>query len=143
MDIQSIVRVTFDPGGANQLVLCTWTDKLASDLVMPAQNNVQVSPRTRSLRGRTFARGNVMQAFQLAVVSEAYATEQLAEAAKLAKTVAIPWAITATLRIEVTGGPTYNIPGCSFQSFQPTSVRDGRGIPKVIFTYGLVGGLMS
>lgn len=97
---KSILKVTFDPGGAAELVLLDWGDEMSLLPVLPWRQQVDSPPYTGADYAGNIARGAIAREWTLSRVVS-YASHHALQAAIFTTDAAWPVQLTKSLQVEI------------------------------------------
>lgn len=134
MDELSSVKVTYDPSGT-PLVLLDAGQRTSRPFIPPWEQETQVESLLGADWAGTWGRGNVRRQIEVTAVVD-YATAAAMVNAVLAADAARPVGQVKPLKVEVTGGHTYQAASSVIVRCVPTPKPES-GVNRVEFAYTL------
>lgn len=115
--VRSLYTVTFDPGGAHELVLVSIGDWMNDDFSgLDAQQGSEDGDYIEADDSEPLARGNTKRKLQF-TAHKAHASAAAARDFCFSADAAIPENYRATVRVQVSGGSTWTLSNCLFESW--------------------------
>lgn len=135
--VVSNLKITYDPGGTPRLIV-NYGDKIAEEIELPWNQQVQDSPRTRANSMDYFGRGNVANGLRFSVYND-HADNATARAWMFALVAGLPTLEKKTLKVEIQGGAAYLMSAAVLRSVVPRFVTNAPG-PRTMTSYDIAGG---
>jgi hypothetical protein len=135
--LKSNWKVTFDPGGTNQVVLVDYDDYLVEAFKAPWSNKVETSEPLEGESVIAFPQGQVRRDISLSVFKD-HASFHACQDHCLIFDAELPLDVTSILKVEVSGGTGVSFANAAFVSGESVPVK-GTGFQSLT-TVKLIAG---